>query len=402
MYQIWCNGNEQFYYRGDNADLNDALAKFATCKVAKLQVILQAGPAETKSFDGKHIAYDWEIHYLGGIAAAVTAEEQKVGKSELPLTMTIVTTEGCLDENQIVIPESLKGAVSRGDISSSALTPTADDTDENSHNWGGQALAPEPRIDCSFPFEATKDGKGYALPDTLLYIASVCLDIRQTSPTSAKFDLTGEMTLPKGTPAEAYPGDLTIRVTFYDERGRVLLQRQLCDSPSQQQQEAEKVVKNGVHGAYALHFAFDLDARDMKAKTFRVEAMELPTIGESAVETMVHKIGSKALVKAAVATDTPWHRATASPDGIPKESGEIPKEYWTDGVKQLNPQHVYTQAGNLKIVLEQDYAGISGIYVCMPDSSDLPANGYEGYEFIWIEGDVYSFRRTEAGQHAPG
>ena len=69
VYQTWCNGNEQFYYRGDTATLNDALKKFAAAKADVHEVLLQPGPGVVHSFDGaKTIVYNWDLHILGGIS----------------------------------------------------------------------------------------------------------------------------------------------------------------------------------------------------------------------------------------------------------------------------------------------------------------------------------------------
>jgi hypothetical protein len=46
VYHWWCNGNEQFHYRGDTATLNDALQKFAAVKADVREVLLQSGPGK--------------------------------------------------------------------------------------------------------------------------------------------------------------------------------------------------------------------------------------------------------------------------------------------------------------------------------------------------------------------
>ena len=59
VYQYWVNGNEQFFYRGDTAALDDALGKFAASKVKVHEVVLRPAPCEAKSFNGfKTIPYN--------------------------------------------------------------------------------------------------------------------------------------------------------------------------------------------------------------------------------------------------------------------------------------------------------------------------------------------------------
>src|SRR3954462_15108095 len=46
-YHWWVNGNEEFYYRGDAAALNEALAKFGEAGSAGREVVLRPGPGVT-------------------------------------------------------------------------------------------------------------------------------------------------------------------------------------------------------------------------------------------------------------------------------------------------------------------------------------------------------------------
>src|SRR5437764_8147461 len=67
VYHWWVNGNEEFYYRGDVAALNDALAKFGEAGSPGREVVLRPGPGVTHSFDGKQqIEFGWDLHLIGG------------------------------------------------------------------------------------------------------------------------------------------------------------------------------------------------------------------------------------------------------------------------------------------------------------------------------------------------
>jgi HEAT repeat protein len=68
VYWYEVNGNPYFFFRGGCAELQDALKKFAAIPADKREIILLAGPAETKTFDGKTvIKYDWCLHVPAGL-----------------------------------------------------------------------------------------------------------------------------------------------------------------------------------------------------------------------------------------------------------------------------------------------------------------------------------------------
>lgn len=77
VYHSWVNGNEQFYYRGGLAGVNDALRKFAAVEAEAHEVLVRPGPGETMSFQPeKMITFDWDVHLLGGIAGHLTTLDQ--------------------------------------------------------------------------------------------------------------------------------------------------------------------------------------------------------------------------------------------------------------------------------------------------------------------------------------
>src|SRR5205823_7677599 len=69
VYHWWCNGNEQFFYRGDTADLNDALKKFAAITAKTHEILIVPDAGVTQTFSSKEIHFDWDLHLVGGIAA---------------------------------------------------------------------------------------------------------------------------------------------------------------------------------------------------------------------------------------------------------------------------------------------------------------------------------------------
>lgn len=70
VYQIWINGGESFYYRGNTRALNSALKSFAAVRSNQLIVILRPGQPNAATLSGVSIAYDWRLHVDAGIAAA--------------------------------------------------------------------------------------------------------------------------------------------------------------------------------------------------------------------------------------------------------------------------------------------------------------------------------------------
>jgi hypothetical protein len=70
------NGNENFYFAGDTAKLNEALKKYAASGVEVKEVVLRPAPAKTTTFDrSKEFAYNWHLQIFGGIAAHLTTRE---------------------------------------------------------------------------------------------------------------------------------------------------------------------------------------------------------------------------------------------------------------------------------------------------------------------------------------
>src|SRR5687768_5091056 len=50
IYQSWVNGNENFYFAGDTASLNQSLRHFAAVKTEAREVVLRPAPGVVQSF----------------------------------------------------------------------------------------------------------------------------------------------------------------------------------------------------------------------------------------------------------------------------------------------------------------------------------------------------------------
>src|SRR5262245_46522536 len=72
VYSYWVNGNENFFYQGDAAALNEALRKFAAIKGGPRRLVLLPGRGKTQTFSRKAIDFDWQFHVPSGIYMAVS------------------------------------------------------------------------------------------------------------------------------------------------------------------------------------------------------------------------------------------------------------------------------------------------------------------------------------------
>jgi len=75
VYHTWANGNEHFYYKGTTKELNAALARFAKVEARNRFVVLRPGPSAQVSFDKTPIAFNWEMHILGGLASTRASDK---------------------------------------------------------------------------------------------------------------------------------------------------------------------------------------------------------------------------------------------------------------------------------------------------------------------------------------
>lgn len=68
IYTTWVNGNEHFYFQGDVDQLNEVLRDFAKVETPVRELVIRPENGITKTFDGKVVPYDWNVHLIGGIA----------------------------------------------------------------------------------------------------------------------------------------------------------------------------------------------------------------------------------------------------------------------------------------------------------------------------------------------
>jgi hypothetical protein len=366
VYTSWVNGNEHFYYKGGVEVLNNALEGFAAVAADVHEVFLRSGPGEARTFDGKGIPCDWSVHYVGGIAAAVMASEMGLDAADLCPTMTIFTGAGGIDPGQLRIPDGV------------SVTRVADNP---------------PRLDKLFPFEATHEGKRFYVPDVLPHVRISLLELDRIGGAGGSFHLVGELKPADAGDLDKIPEFLTIRITFYDERGQVLLQKQSFQTPRASQKWTDENVHEGrLRTVYVPQFAFELDPNDMGAKTFRLEVAEARNLESRPLAEIARDIGLGTLRDAAESMISQRAKAGAA------ASGEIPQESWPDPIRRLDPIRVYGSMANVAIVLRSQGGVEEGIYVYLPISSFRPAEGQamDGITFKQLDFDVYVYTRALA------
>lgn len=139
VYQRWVNGNEDFLYRGDTERLNRALRDFADIEAKTHEVVLRPAPGVGRSFHGKEIAHDWQLHINGGISRHVTTLDrgEQVWNPDPVLTVYV---GGDIDLSRLEIPDgvTLVDTPTLGKRIAAAMTASKDKT---VRGWGNGELA---------------------------------------------------------------------------------------------------------------------------------------------------------------------------------------------------------------------------------------------------------------------
>jgi len=139
IYSNWVNGNENFYFRGNTDQLNDALKKFAAIKVEKHEVLIRPGPGKAHSFNSERILdCNWHVNVHGGIAKHLTTLDKGTNFWPVEPTMTIWIGGG-IDLAKIKIPDGVK-VLSVNDKAARARAGL-DSKDQTVRGWGSSIPA---------------------------------------------------------------------------------------------------------------------------------------------------------------------------------------------------------------------------------------------------------------------
>ena len=98
------------------------------------------------------------------------------------------------------------------------------------------------------------------------------------------------------------------------------------------------------------------------------------------------------LSTAALQTHAQYIKAVNS--GQQERSEEIPKKYWTDEIKKLNPEKVYLHGTNIVVVQKETANKQEGLYIVLMISSYMPRSGDDGFTFTNLGNSVYKFERV--------
>ena len=172
VYQVWVNGDDRCYYRGDTAALNAALEHFARVGTALnvavedfarfgtafdvaledfaragtkvREVVIRPGPGRTTSFHGKPVEFGWMLELVGGLARhQTTLDRGALVWSRHPRLEVYVGDDIRLDE--LRVPEGVKllglGELKRRNVEALGST------DPTVRGWGAGHLAHLDRYD---------------------------------------------------------------------------------------------------------------------------------------------------------------------------------------------------------------------------------------------------------------
>jgi hypothetical protein len=138
VYHWWCNGNEQFFFRGNTLALNDALNRFAAARADEHEVLLRPGVGSTPTFNKDvTVPFDWSVQLRGGVTRQdTTLDRASKIWSNWP-TMTVYVAHVDLSKVQIpagVVVVELPQLTARGREALSS-------TDNTVRGWGACDLA---------------------------------------------------------------------------------------------------------------------------------------------------------------------------------------------------------------------------------------------------------------------
>lgn len=87
VYHTWVNGNESFWFRGNQAAVNEALKRFSTVGAKQHRLYFQRGPYDTKDRQGNKIPANWRVQVLTGICLGMVTSE---GKGPSPVMIVFI------------------------------------------------------------------------------------------------------------------------------------------------------------------------------------------------------------------------------------------------------------------------------------------------------------------------
>jgi hypothetical protein len=139
VYSNWVNGHENFYFKGNTDQLNEALKEFAAIKIDKHEVLIRPGPGKAHSFNSERILdCNWNVEVYGGISKHVVGKEKGASFWSVDPVLTI-WIGGDIDLAKIKVP----GGVTVVGVNEKAARARAglDSKDQTVRGWGSSVLA---------------------------------------------------------------------------------------------------------------------------------------------------------------------------------------------------------------------------------------------------------------------
>ncbi|MBA7681313.1 hypothetical protein ES703_89651 [subsurface metagenome] len=108
IYSSWVNGNERFYYAGDEETLNNFLKFFATIKIPVHLVIIDEEWNKVKQSHGQMARYDWILSVRSGLYRAHIIKEKGADANEQYPSVSIAAYSDRINFSHLIIPENIK------------------------------------------------------------------------------------------------------------------------------------------------------------------------------------------------------------------------------------------------------------------------------------------------------
>lgn len=139
VYYSWVNGNENFYYSGNAAELNGVLARFAAAELKNHEVVLVPGPSKVQTFQrDSEFTVSYHLQIMEGIAGHLTTRDlgEQVWPKEPRLTVYVGSE---IDLAKLDVPKGLK-FITPGELSA-RIRKGADSKDKSVKGWSAGVLA---------------------------------------------------------------------------------------------------------------------------------------------------------------------------------------------------------------------------------------------------------------------
>jgi hypothetical protein len=105
VYSVWCNGNENFYFKAAPGQINELLALFSKARLRDHEVRIETGKPSVKSFNNQVFEYNVSLPILDGIALFMTRGENN--EDTLEPRLTICPGDDGVLLKQLKLPENV-------------------------------------------------------------------------------------------------------------------------------------------------------------------------------------------------------------------------------------------------------------------------------------------------------